>query len=733
MASGRSLPTSTRTSPEESSRLAAILIALVLAIGPLVLGAARTWIILPLLTLLWIALILQIFRLSKTTSPLFQSLSNCDLIDLFVGLFVTYAVIRYFTAPVEYLARLELLNIFGYATIFFICRYALDRKTYSIAIFILLVVVGAAVTGFAFFLRFNPQIRPFGDFLHLSYWPRLTGTYGCPDHFGAFLVMTCGIALSLGFFSKLSWILRILCFYIAFMMVIGILFSVSRGSWLGFIFSIVALASFSVRSRSVRWYWPTGILLIFIALTALFIWSSPQMTARLEEVRLILQSKDWEEYERFQLDRDAIKIFKDHPWFGTGPATFIHIHPHYQSSTYHTLAIYTHDDYLNLLDDYGLVGLLLALGFIITTTIRLVRYTPPDPESRDRLLFACGFAAWFALLIHSFVDFNMHIPANAMVLFALVGTSLRVARSEKKKQAVSWARWQRPLTIFLSVVVAFLFFLTAKTALGYYPTLFAEENSGHLPLSKLLDQALMAAKFDPQSPVALKLVGDLYRVEASHTESMEERIPLARESAHWYELGSEADPLDDTLIVHRALAYDLMDRTPEAYFLYQQAIQAQPYNGYFRTLLGLHLWKRHELIKARDVFVEAIQCPNGTEEAHKALAEIDALLDAASKKRRANLDASNTGDTQGTASKPGNFPVLSIQPHLPLLDHETRVNPPSTAPAASSTIPESDSGNATEVPPATESSIVAPTIPPPANPTTRPHQPIQEPHGEILP
>jgi O-antigen ligase len=692
--------------------------------------------------LLWVLLAVQAGRLLLTAPRLSGKI--LDTADLFALLFVGYAVARYFTAPVEYLARLELFNIFGYATIFFTCRYGIARRGHATALLILLVLVGAAVAGFAFFLRLNPDIRPFGDDLHVYYWPRLTGTYGCPNHFGGFLVMTCGVTLAFALFSHLPWLWRIICLYFAAMMMIGIIFSISRGSWIGLLCSFIVLSFFAIRSGTVRWYWPVGGFAVVVAAAVLFILSSPSMTSRINEAYTIVESNAWTRYERVQLAMDSWKIFKDYPWFGTGPATFVHVHPHYQSVSYTTLAIYTHNDYLNLLTDYGLVGLLLALGFLAAVTFKMFRYLGQRPDARDRVLLASGCAAWCALLVHSVVDFNLHIPANAMVLFALAGLALRTSTSSASAATAGFFDKQKLARVAgwgLAALAVLAGGMTIKTALGYYPALIAEQNYGRLPLATLLERAEFATRMDSRSPVALKLAGDVFRVEAAQTENPEERIKLAAESASWYERATEINPLDDTISVHLALAYDLMGRSPEAYFIYQKAIRQQPYNGYFRMLLGMHLWRRGELEKARETFEEAIHSASGTREAQAALNELNRILGVGEKPadRRAPGPAESAAPAPALAPAPAKRVEMSAVAPAPAPAAAVGGIPPyhpqpMTMTPEPSNLHEPKPGETRTEP--RKTSVFSGEAGPQAKPypvQPRPNQPVYEPHTEILP
>ncbi len=143
---------------------------------------------------------------------------------------------------------------------------------------------------------------------------------------------------------------------------------------------------------------------------------------------------------RVELARDALHIAHDHPAFGTGPGD-IPVRPPalFRDDTFQYKAVLAHDDYLNCLDDYGIVGYALAMFFVIAVTLKFFRPLDVDTRWQDRVVVATGFAAWFALLIHSFVDFNMHIPANARMLLALTGLALARFKQEDRMLVKNWS------------------------------------------------------------------------------------------------------------------------------------------------------------------------------------------------------------------------------------------------------------------------------------------------------
>jgi len=118
---------------------------------------------------------------------------------------------------------------------------------------------------------------------------------------------------------------------------------------------------------------------------------------------------------------------KDFPLWGTGLGSFKYVLLNYR----HKVDIlmvdgvprqanwnYAHNDYLQLLVECGLLGLLLAGWAIMLWVRQFLAGLKKTLAPEDRIL-RCGLGcSVIAMLIHSFVDFNLHIPANAF-LFAV--------------------------------------------------------------------------------------------------------------------------------------------------------------------------------------------------------------------------------------------------------------------------------------------------------------------------
>jgi O-antigen ligase len=133
---------------------------------------------------------------------------------------------------------------------------------------------------------------------------------------------------------------------------------------------------------------------------------------------------------RFSLDKllsggrphywgSVVMIFKNFPLVGTGLGTFPSVYPAYAKTSTYALLGHAHNDYFEYTSELGVVGILLLLGGIAFIFFKsfLTWYKRKNAEIKGLALG--GLVSVFIIAIHSFTDFNLHIPAN-MVLFTVI-------------------------------------------------------------------------------------------------------------------------------------------------------------------------------------------------------------------------------------------------------------------------------------------------------------------------
>ncbi len=117
---------------------------------------------------------------------------------------------------------------------------------------------------------------------------------------------------------------------------------------------------------------------------------------------------------RMALWEDTLRIVEERPLIGTGLGSFVTAYPSYQSYRQDLITEHAHNDYIEALSETGLAGGLLILAALFLS----LRFTFTNLKLQLRYesgwIQMGGTVACCGLLIHTLVDFNLHIPANAI-------------------------------------------------------------------------------------------------------------------------------------------------------------------------------------------------------------------------------------------------------------------------------------------------------------------------------
>lgn len=271
----------------------------------------------------------------------------------------------------------------------------------------------------------------------------LTAPFVNHNHIAGYLELLLPLPVAL-LLMGVSRHLRILYGFAVVMIGVAIIGSLSRGGMIsagaGLIFLSIAVFVYRRRSQtankiretndetlppfvsrsSVSKLAPFVLVLSVIILGALWI-GSDTIVSRMTDNSLFRDDEKAQsfDYIRGWIWKNAITIFQDNPVFGTGMGTFETVYPNY--SDIHNIpetVNQAHNDYLQVLSDTGLIGGAIVLWFIgvVFLTIRRV-FRLEDP-----LLFALGIgcaAALCSMMIHSIFDFNLQLPATALLFLIL--------------------------------------------------------------------------------------------------------------------------------------------------------------------------------------------------------------------------------------------------------------------------------------------------------------------------
>lgn len=125
--------------------------------------------------------------------------------------------------------------------------------------------------------------------------------------------------------------------------------------------------------------------------------------------------------DRLQIARDTMRLFQAHPIGGVGLGAFEIAYTPYQTVITEHPIDFAHNDYMQLLAETGVAGLVImlgGLGIFASFLIRLITARGRSQADWIRLGAAIGVCG---ILVNSLSDFNLHIPANAAWFSLLAG------------------------------------------------------------------------------------------------------------------------------------------------------------------------------------------------------------------------------------------------------------------------------------------------------------------------
>ncbi|MCP3848611.1 MAG: O-antigen ligase family protein [Gammaproteobacteria bacterium] len=262
---------------------------------------------------------------------------------------------------------------------------------------------------------------------------RATGTFISRNHFSGHLEMSLAVGIGLlisGLYSthSVTWsefFRRIISSILGskirlriglVLMVIALVMSRSRMGNTAFFASlaIMGILYLIIVKRP-----PRSVVILFVSLFVIDVFivgawfGIDKVVQRLENTSSNSESRD-------EVVRDTLTMIADHPLVGTGGGTYEVSFLRYKGSDISIYYHHAHNDYLEFLAEYGVVGMSFL---VLLVTSSLVSALIALRKRNHALLKGMAFASSMgiiAILIHSTVDFNLQIPANAALFVALL-------------------------------------------------------------------------------------------------------------------------------------------------------------------------------------------------------------------------------------------------------------------------------------------------------------------------
>jgi O-antigen ligase len=325
------------------------------------------------------------------------------------GLVVVVQLVFHLTAS-QYFTRVELQLLASYLIIIFLMAQAFSRRGHWRAFVWFLMTLGFTVSIFGILqhLTFNGKL----------YWFRVMRYGGYPfgpyvnrNHFAGFAEIIIPFALVPLVLGKVRRERIFLVALFAVVPIVALILSASRGGIISFAVQMVILLLLLIVRRVHTPYVIAGGMVVLAAVLAVSWIGVDQVLARFSGIQNIEVSGG----KRTAMRRDTFRIFRDHPIIGTGLGTLQMVYPPYDSLYDGRIVNHAHNDYLEALAETGLIGGLCCLWFLGVLFLNALRGLTTVGSSFASSLNFSGLVACCGILVHSLVDFNLHIPANALL------------------------------------------------------------------------------------------------------------------------------------------------------------------------------------------------------------------------------------------------------------------------------------------------------------------------------
>jgi O-antigen ligase len=422
-----------------------------LMFGPLAFGAVEPWSIFivqigaVVLAVLWLAKQWLDEEIKILWNPLFLPMSVFGLL-IALQLVLKTSAYRHDTIS-------QAMLYCAYGVLCFLATQALQRSSQARKIAVVLGIYGITVASFALLQGISANGK--------LYWVRqpsmggwIYGPYVNHNHYAGLMELLVPIPLVISL-SRLTHEKERLMAGVAAAIMAGTIFlSGSRGGMLAIFVECVILAAVFFRQRK-RIRIALGVGAFAVVLVSLLAWlGGKELKTRVTSISTEART-EISGGMRLSIDRDALAMFRRKPVLGWGLGTFPTVYPQFRSFYTNFFVNEAHDDYLQLLAETGLLGFGTMLWFVVVLyrrAIAKIRNWTSDVSGATTLACLLGTSG---ILVHSFFDFNLQIPANAAIFYVYCSMAAGPAllqRTRKRPVATEATEEEAPVVPASEVV-----------------------------------------------------------------------------------------------------------------------------------------------------------------------------------------------------------------------------------------------------------------------------------------
>lgn len=349
-----------------------------------------------------------LFLIKKILKPDFKFFEAFP--HIFLVLFIFFSALSMFNSGI-YIKK-SLITLFfkwlEYAFIFLLIEGTFKKSALRIkkAVIVLLICAGiVGVSGLSQGLLGFEFIRNRALVVTDSGLVAVTGTFRHFNDFGVYLIVSLSLVIGILLLNRLKIISKFLLNGLFVILITCLFLTLSRGSWLAFLFSLILMIILSRKAR-----------ILFFLLCAFIILLNflPGVSERKIFTFQPPLSFIFNDADRFQMWQAAFKMVKENPLLGKGVGTFMDYFSKYKPNLY---VQYAHNCLLQIWAETGIFSLLSFLFFAGSVLFQAIK---KFKKNNDFMLLGL-VAGMFGFLIHSFFDTDLYSLQLSVLFWAFMG------------------------------------------------------------------------------------------------------------------------------------------------------------------------------------------------------------------------------------------------------------------------------------------------------------------------
>jgi len=386
-----------------------------LLFGPLAAGAVRPWAIFVLE--MSAALLFALWVLRQASSGVVQFTGNPLFPPIIV--FAALVVLQLVTGATTYRYQTFSLALLycAYGLFCFLVVQCLRSTTQIKTLAFIFSAYGLVVAMFALVQSMTSNGK--------LYWLRtprfggwIYGPYVNHNHYAGLMEMLAPIPLVFFLTRRAQGWKKAMAAMAGGVMASTIFLSGSRGGMAAFIVQMAVLAIVLMKQR--RGHRSNiGLGLFVLMVIGLLIWlGGSELTTRVASINLEARN-ELSGGVRTAIDRDGLRMFVRKPVLGWGLGVFPDVYPRYRSFYTNFFINQAHNDYLQLLLEMGTLGFTTMVWFVVQLYRHGIAKIGNWSEDINDAIPLAAMLGITGILVHSFIDFNLQIPANAALFYVL--------------------------------------------------------------------------------------------------------------------------------------------------------------------------------------------------------------------------------------------------------------------------------------------------------------------------